>query len=163
MLESYLRTDQFLLWAEEYADNLATAYAPDCIILFGSVARNQHTPGSDIDILVIGGDLPEAQRDRFRLLMRLRPRFAPIQVQAFTRPEWERMLANRHVTALEALNDGIPLRGQALFNRWHAQFEGWRKLGLRRENCVWKIPHVLKSPTTPAELHELLPEPLAGP
>ena len=148
MLEPYQNADQFLLWAKEYAENIAAAYAPDCIILFGSVARHQHTPGSDIDILVIGGDLPEEPRDRFRLLMRLRPRFAPIQVQAFTREEWERMLANRHVTALEALNDGIPLWGEGIFERWRARFERWRKLGLRREESVWKIPHVLKSPAT---------------
>lgn len=146
MLDEILSTQQFRIWAEEYAHSVALAYDPDCIILFGSAARNEQTPSSDIDILVIGGRLPESHRERFRLLIRLRPRFAPLQVQTFTRLEWERMMAEKHVTVLEALRDGIPLYGQALFAHWRSMFETWLSLGLRRTNCTWVIPPMLRTP-----------------
>lgn len=147
MLDQIVTTQRFPIWAREYARSVALAYDPDCIILFGSTARDQHTPDSDIDILVIGGRLPDAHRERFRQLIRLRPRFAPLQVQTFTRPEWEHMLAEKHVTVLEALRDGIPLHGEALFARWRQAFETWLSLGLRRTRCTWVIPPALRTAT----------------
>ena len=120
-------------------------YNPDCIILFGSVARNAQKQDSDIDVLVIGGDLPTNHRERFRLLMRLRPQLAPIQVQTFARADWERMMADKHVTVLEALKDGKALHGQGLFAQWRRQFQHWQDLGLRRTACTWVIPPALRS------------------
>ena len=87
MLETILTTAHLPIWAEEYAQAVAAAYNPDCIILFGSVARETQKQDSDIDIMVIGGDLPASHRERFRLLMRLRPLLAPLQVQTFTSTE----------------------------------------------------------------------------
>jgi predicted nucleotidyltransferase len=144
MLEKILTTTQLPIWAEEYAQAVAATYHPDCIILFGSVARNTQQRNSDIDILVIGGDLPASHRERFRLLMRLRPLLAPIQVQTFTRAEWEDMLADKHVTVLEAMQDGEALYGQPLFARWRRQFRHWQALGLRRSTCTWVIPPALR-------------------
>jgi predicted nucleotidyltransferase len=145
MLEEVLSTQHFLAWAVEYARSVALAYDPDCIIVFGSTARNQQTPDSDIDVVVIGGNLPADHRLRFRQLMRLRPRFAPLQVQTLTRDEWDRMMARKHVTVLEALKDGIPLHGQEPFARWRRMFEEWLKLGLRRTDCSWVVPSTLQS------------------
>jgi predicted nucleotidyltransferase len=144
MLEKILTTGQLPLWAEEFACSVATVYQPDCIILFGSVARNTQQQGSDIDILVIGGDLPVDPRERFRLLMRLRPLLAPIQVQSFTREEWEQMMTQKHLTVLEALSDGKPLYGQPLFARWYRHFQRWQDQGLHRTDCSWVIPPVLR-------------------
>ena len=75
--------------------------------------------------------------------MRLRPLLAPIQVQSFTRVEWEQMMATKHVTALEALRDGKALHGQRLFARRRWQFRRWEGLGLRRTECSWVIPPAL--------------------
>ncbi len=144
MLEKILTTSQLPIWAEEYAQSVASTYNPDCIILFGSVARNNQQQDSDIDILVIGGELPANHRERFRVLIRLRPRLAPIQVQTFTWGEWERMIADKHVTVLEALRDGKALHGHGLFAQWRQQFQGWLHLGLRRTDCTWVIPPALR-------------------
>jgi len=148
MLEKILTRQRFPIWAEEYARSVTLAYNPDCIILFGSTARNEHTPDSDIDVLIIGGRLPDTYRERFRLLMHLRPPFAPLQVQAFSRPEWERMMVEKHVTVLEALQDGVPLHGQDLFARWRQTFETWLARGLRRTRCTWVIPPTLQQAAT---------------
>ena len=150
MRETHFPTEQFWDWARQFALDAADAYEPDCIILFGSVARQSHTQDSDIDVVVIGGDLPADHRTRFRLLMRLRPRFAPLQIQTYTRAEWERMLVHKHVTVLDALRDGVPLHGELLFKRWQQQFERWQALGLRRTDCSWIVPPVLRQEPTPA-------------
>jgi predicted nucleotidyltransferase len=144
MLETIMTTKQFPVWANEYAQAVVEALSPDCIVLFGSVARNEHTPDSDIDIVVIGGNLPDSSSERFRQLIRLRPRFAPLQIQAYTRVEWDHMLATQHVTVLEALNDGIPLHGHELFAQWRRHFEHWLALGLRRTASMWVIPPALR-------------------
>lgn len=143
-----LTTQQLPIWAEDYARSVTAVYRPDCVILFGSVARNEQQRDSDIDILIIGGHLPMDQRQRFRLLMRLRPLLAPIQVQTFTRAEWDRMLTDKHVTVLEALRDGKALHGQELFAQWRRQFQYWLDLGLRRTDCTWVIPPALRGETT---------------
>jgi hypothetical protein len=103
------------------------------------------------DLLVIGGDLPANYRGRFRLLMRLRPRLTPIQVQTYTRAEWEQMLVDKHVTVLEALRDGRVLHGQELFARWRRQFQRWQDMGLRRTECTWVIPPALRSESRQAQ------------
>jgi predicted nucleotidyltransferase len=144
MLEKILTTEQLPIWAEEFAQVVAATYAPDCIILFGSVARTEQKQDSDIDILVIGGNLPISHRERFRLLMRLRPQLAPIQVHTYTREEWKSMMDNKHVTVLEALKDGKALHGEELFTEWRQQFQHWINQGLRRTNCTWVIPSKLQ-------------------
>jgi predicted nucleotidyltransferase len=151
MLEELLSTSRFRTWAEEYAQRVVLAYQPACIILFGSVARNQHTTNSDIDILVIGGDLPQNQQERFRKLIRLRPVLAPLQVQTFTCAEWEAMLSEKHVTTLEALQDGIPLYGKTLFAGWRRQFRSWLKMGMRRVEGAWIISPVQRQTISPKE------------
>lgn len=136
-------TEHLYAWANEYADAVARTYDPDCIILFGSVARGTATPDSDIDVVIVGGNLPDDFRSRFRLLMRLRPRLAPLQVHTYTWAEWEQMMDVQHVTTLEALHDGIALHGQDRFATWRRTFDHWLALGLRRTACTWEIPAAL--------------------
>jgi predicted nucleotidyltransferase len=140
MLEKILTTEQLPIWAEDFAQAVASTYAPDCVILFGSVARQEQKRDSDIDIIIVGGDLPENRSERFRLLMQLRPRLAPIQVQSFTLDEWQTMMDNKHVTVLEALKDGKALHGEDLFVQWRNRFLRWQKQGLRRTDCTWSLP-----------------------
>ena len=146
MLEQLLTTNQLPIWADEFAAAVAAAYRPDCIILFGSVARNTQQQDSDIDIIVIGGDLPASHRERFRLLMNLRPRLAPLQVQSFTLAEWDSMMKKKHLSVLEALTDGKALYGQQLFNRWRRQLRRWQTQGLHRTRFAWVIPPLLREP-----------------
>ncbi len=92
--------------------------------------------------IVIGGDLPASHRERFRLLMNLRPRLAPLQVQSFTLAEWDAMMKKKHLSVLEALTDGKALYGQQLFNRWRRQLRSWQTQGLHRTRFAWVIPPV---------------------
>jgi len=127
-----------------YARLVSEAIKPDCIILYGSVARNQAGPDSDIDVLLIGGNLEPNWFRRLTQLSRLVNGNGPIEAIGYTRTEWDTMMKEKHVTVLEALNDGIPLHGEDLFAQWRSEFEHWQTLGLRQMPACWILPPVLQ-------------------
>ena len=130
--------------AYDYAHLVTEAIKPDCIILYGSVARNQNGLDSDIDILVIGGNLELNWFERLIQLSSLINDNGPIEAIGYTRAEWEHMMKDKHVTVLEALNDGIPLHGEDVFAQWRTEFEHWQALGLRQIPACWILPPVLQ-------------------
>ncbi len=128
---------------QAYCQRVIDAFHPDCIILHGSVARGQEQPHSDVDILVIGGALPDNFFERIYALNRLRVDETPIEVIGYTRPEWEAMMKSFHLTVLESLEWGLPLYGEALFDQWKARLEAWKRAGLKRGKWGWDASPVL--------------------
>lgn len=129
---------------EQFCARVQQKFHPDCIILHGSVARGTFTSRSDVDIIIIGGDLAQNFFTRTIELNRLRDGKTPLEVIGYTLDEWEQMIDNLHLTVLEALQWGIPLRGEALFAQWRARFAHWQSQGLRRGAVSWSIPPVLQ-------------------
>ncbi|MFQ5813618.1 MAG: nucleotidyltransferase domain-containing protein [Anaerolineae bacterium] len=129
---------------EQFCRLVEAIFQPDCIILHGSVTRDTYTQSSDIDIVVIGGRLPDNFLERIYELNCLRDGTAPIEVVGYTLSEWEQMLERLHLTVLEALHWGIPLHGQALFKTWKTRLEEWKSIGLRRKTTSWSIPPALQ-------------------
>jgi predicted nucleotidyltransferase len=127
-------------WIEAFCQRLVDAFQPDCIILHGSIARGTETPFSDVDIIVIGGLLPDDFFTRLYELNRLRDGTAPIEVIGYTLTEWEQMMNRLHLTTLEAIHWGIPLHGQALFSQWQTELDRLKATGLRRDAGSWSIP-----------------------
>ncbi|RIK39330.1 MAG: hypothetical protein DCC55_18410 [Chloroflexi bacterium] len=129
---------------EQFCRRVKETFQPDCIILHGSLARGTYRPSSDIDLLVIGDRLPQAFLERLYQLNRLRDGAAPIKVVGYTRAEWEQMMEQLHLTALEALHWGVPLWGEALFAQWKQRLEEWKARGLQREATSWSVPPTLR-------------------
>jgi hypothetical protein len=123
-----------------FCQRLVDTFDPDCIILHGSMAQGTYVHDSDIDIVVIGGDLPANFLQRAYALNHLRDGSAPIEVVGYSRDEWKQMMANFHLTVLEALHWGKPLWGQSLFATWREQLAQWKEAGLRRKANSWVIP-----------------------
>ena len=48
------------------------------VVLYGSVARGEHTPPSDIDLLIVARGLPESHRARNRLLVEIEEELYPV-------------------------------------------------------------------------------------
>jgi predicted nucleotidyltransferase len=48
------------------------------VVLYGSVARGEHTPSSDIDLLIVARGLPESRRARNRLLVEIEEELYPV-------------------------------------------------------------------------------------
>jgi predicted nucleotidyltransferase len=136
-----------LLYQKEidlFCQRVIEQFQPDCVVLHGSVAQGKATSTSDIDIIIIGGTLPENFFDRLYALNRLRDGTAPIEVVGYTHSEWEQMLHDWHLTPLEAIYWGHPLHGKNLFDQWKNQLTRWQKAGLRRETHSWVIPSTLQ-------------------
>ena len=93
---------------------------------------------SDLDVVVIGGDLPVKVSDRLRLVGRLKWGI-PVSIDAFPYAiaEFERMLDNRHVTALDCMYEGVPLHGKEYFDRLRPKFDEYVARGLRRGQAAW--------------------------
>ncbi len=124
--------------AKEFARTTAAELHPVCIILFGSTAKGMDSLESDVDVIVVGGQIPQDRSARNRQVYRLRPRAgAPMDVFAYTEAEFERMLDNCHVTALDAMFEGKPLYGKRYFNRLRKRFDELAQAGWHRTNCTW--------------------------
>ncbi len=127
-----------------YCQRLIKTVQPDCIILHGSVARGVDDKDSDVDLLVIGGKLPDNFFERLYLLNRLREDDTPIEAVGYSLPEWEKMMQNLHLTTLEALEWGVPLYGESLFYEWRTRFESFKRQGLSRGKNSWTVPAALR-------------------
>ncbi len=98
---------------ETIRDRIVEACHPEAIILFGSAARAETRPGSDLDLLVIM-ELPQGRsnRDQVRALSDLFPRRRiPMDILVLTPEQYregQRLLG--HVARV-ASRDGIRLYG----------------------------------------------------
>jgi len=123
-----------------YTATVVKRLQPECVILYGSLARGTYTNLSDIDLVVIAQLLPDYFMDRLDLLQRLNQGLGPIEALGYTRAEFEDMLQRGHVTALDALADGVPVYGDRYFGRLREVFQDMVRLGLRRSTCSWVLP-----------------------
>ena len=94
------------------------AVAPDTVILFGSRARGDHRPDSDIDLLVIHQEerswaVPAAQRAGYA---RLKPTAPHTEVNAIgiTRARFHYSRRAKNHVAAQALRDGVIMNGENL-------------------------------------------------
>ena len=94
------------------------AVAPDTVILFGSRARGDHRPDSDIDLLVIHHEdrswtVPAAQRAGYT---RLKPTAPHTEVNAIgiTRERFHYSRRAKNHVAAQALRDGVIMNGENL-------------------------------------------------
>ncbi len=76
---------------QEIVNRLVQALEPDAVYLFGSRARGEYDPDSDIDILIVvpSSELPGYKRDRVALRA-LRGLGVAVDVIVLTRDEFDR-------------------------------------------------------------------------
>ncbi|HEX2252124.1 MAG TPA: nucleotidyltransferase domain-containing protein [Thermoanaerobaculia bacterium] len=79
-------------------------------MLFGSLARNDHAPGSDADLLVVIPETAVPFRDRDRLLPDLHLPI-PAQILVYTESELQHLEAEGHPLVRRALAEGRWLAG----------------------------------------------------
>jgi predicted nucleotidyltransferase len=78
---------------ESITAQLIEKYKPERIILFGSAARGNAAPDSDLDFLIIKDDTPYRGRDRMIEVSRLVNRNMPADFLVYRREEFEKRLA----------------------------------------------------------------------
>jgi len=116
----FLKKNRRLAWALEDFSKEASDFIPEIqsIILFGSVARGQTTPRSDVDVLVL---VPNYGEERFKELMdsldklagevggRHPTKLVPV---VMTAKDFEQGLKEKKRFATDVLKDGIVLFGE---------------------------------------------------
>jgi hypothetical protein len=123
---------------EIFCKRVVEKLRPRSVILFGSIARREYGPWSDVDIIVISDELPEKFLERIRVLSDLNPTMAPIEVVGYTPAEFLWMIERRHPTALYAVADGKPLYDNGFFADARRVFENVKtKFDLVRIERGW--------------------------
>lgn len=77
---------------ENISSQIIAKYKPEKVILFGSAARGEAGPDSDLDFLIIKTDTPYYGADRIRELSRLIDRNVPVDFFVYRPEEWEQRL-----------------------------------------------------------------------
>lgn len=90
---------------------------PECIILYGSIARGDYNERSDIDIIIISTQLPLNFYKRMQLIYNLIETKEAIDILGYTPNEFIQMIKKRHCTSLFAMEEGIPLYGKKYFTK----------------------------------------------
>jgi len=118
--EKFYKANRRLAWVLEDFTKRVSDFVSEAqsIMLFGSIARGQATPRSDIDILVL---VPSCEEERFKKLMDFVDRLArevsgrhpaklvPVVMMA---KDFEQSIKDKKRFAVDVLKDGIVLFGQ---------------------------------------------------
>jgi predicted nucleotidyltransferase len=90
---------------------------PDTVILFGSHARGDARPDSDVDLLIVEREPFNAQRSRrgetARLYLALRKLAVPKDLLLYSRDEFERLKDSAHHVVGRARREGKVLHERA--------------------------------------------------
>ncbi len=95
---------------QQMADVIVKEVAPDRVVLFGSHARGEAGPGSDVDLLVVEAEDFGPERSRRKEMARLWRALAkfdvPKDILVYSRGEAESYAQTRNHVAARALREG---------------------------------------------------------
>jgi uncharacterized protein len=94
--------------AREYVEGLAGDLDVLAAVVVGSVARGDFHDASDVDLIVVVGDLPDDAAARWSLVA---PRHGVVQPIAWTAEEWHGQCQRRNPLAVDAVAHGVWLVG----------------------------------------------------
>ncbi len=108
------------------AQAVQDAVQPDTVILFGSRARGDHRPDSDVDLLIVcrqGEGAPLAQSKRtIRDYFGRQPWCLPVDVVTMSQEKFDYCRRAKNHVAGQALRDGVVMSGERLnYSHWHEE------------------------------------------
>lgn len=111
----------------------------ECVILFGSRARKDYMPYSDVDLIFIG-DFKEKFIKRGAVIYEKFDFRVGLDAFCYTPKEFEKMFQEGIVSILDAIDEGICLLGRDFFKRYKKKINNLKSKGLRKEPPVWILP-----------------------
>jgi predicted nucleotidyltransferase len=108
-------------------------------ILFGSRARGNALPHSDYDVLIIG-DFEKKYLSRSQWVIKCAP-LIPMDIFCYTEDEFNQLFHQYNLTAIDAVDEGIILRGHEFMNKYE------KKLAFFKEKGMKKGDHILYPPS----------------
>jgi len=113
-------------------EKLKRRYKLHAVILFGSVARGDWGPWSDVDLLIVA-DFSEPYLSRLRELMELLNEFkTPIEPHPYRIDEVKEMLSKLNPLIVDALDEGKQIYVSEEFHEVLNQFKKLREKCLRK-------------------------------
>jgi predicted nucleotidyltransferase len=107
--------DRLLALARGYVEALSERAPVVAAAVVGSVARGDFNVWSDVDVVVVVGDLPGRAPDRALVLVEAAP--PGVQPVGFTPDEFRRGWERGNPLAREVLDGGVMLVGEDFFRR----------------------------------------------
>jgi len=124
----------------KYIEKVKTVYRIEGVILFGSRARGNFTPWSDIDILIIG-DFEDPYLERLRKLLEMTENISdPVEPHPYRLNEALKMLEAGNAIIVDALEEGVVIfDGEGLNLRQKKYLEMKAKGKLKRSDYTISI------------------------
>lgn len=102
----FIKIALFLFKVRPLTDFLAEAYAGSSVVLYGSCARGEDGPESDVDLLIVGRSVEKMDLTRYEGMLGRR-----INTILFDPQEWEEKAEEDEAFYERVLVDGIVLQG----------------------------------------------------
>ena len=118
----------------------------DCVILFGSRARNDNMKHSDVDLIIVGAFKEDFIHRSSIILENFDIKLIKLGINTFcyTPNEFKKMFYEGIVSILDAIDHGICLYGQEFFLDYQEKLIYFKSKGLKRDPPVWIIPKEMK-------------------
>ena len=133
-----LRSPEFRKELKEYCDRLGRLYDEPTIILSGSTALEEEMPWSDVDLIVIA----DFKKPFLQRLEELAPsvdsRFS-FEVAGYTLQEFMDMLDSLNIKAIEAIEEGFPVRSGPGYKELKRKLNELKSMGIRRTKCSYRL------------------------
>ncbi len=127
---------------KDFINEIKNNFGIRCAILFGSQARGDFLPYSDIDLIVIG-NFKEKFINRGINIYKKFESNQSIDVFCYTPEEFETMFFKGVVSILDGLDEGICLFGEEFFDNYHTKLLKLKKLGLKKDPPIWILPKTM--------------------
>ena len=89
---------------------------PHLVILYGSFAKGEQHPGSDVDLLIVAENIPKTYWDRWSLAYDIVENH-PLDPHIYTPEEFKDMVKQGRMTALDALTEGIVIHAEPTYRQ----------------------------------------------
>jgi len=123
---------------EHFISKLENHYNLNCVILFGSQARGDYLPYSDIDLIIIADFKDEFFKRSLKLTLLNESRYN-FELFCYTEEEFEMMFVKGNALIYDAIYEGKPLAGSHFFNKYNKRMNQMIQKGLSRSNCSWVL------------------------
>lgn len=117
----------------------------ECVILFGSQARNEAMPQSDIDLIFIG-DFEKKFTRRSKIIYNNYNFDLGRGLDAFcyTASEFDKMFYEGVVSILDSIDEGICLLGEEFFEKYKKILNKLKERVLKKDPPVWILPESME-------------------
>jgi len=138
ILENKLKGYKKIYRIRQFLKKLLEKYDIEFVILFGSIAKNNWNYRSDIDLLIVSNSIKGDYLLRLRKMQQISPR--GIDFFIYTLEEYEKMLNEFRLMAIEPLSTGILIYDKGLGAKFIEKVKNWIKVGkITKVKNGWKI------------------------